>query len=222
MKLLKLLLGKPLLVLLALVVQVSVLLVAILYFNYYFIAFQITSLVLGLLIFLHMLNRFERPEFKLPWTLMILTLPYFGTILYICLSSPHVSRAKRRRNEQFKQTKKAQLPPKRYEKNDEMTLGPHLGLARYISHFSGTDPHLGNRVRYLPSGEEFHADLLRELATAKHFIFMEYFIVRDDSSFREIREILERKARQGVDVRLMYDDVGQHPPHPAGKARGRC
>ena len=43
---------------------------------------------------------------------------------------------------------------------------------------------------------------------ANKFIFMEYFIVRDGSAFRELREILERKAREGVEVRFLYDDIG--------------
>ena len=47
-----------------------------------------------------------------------------------------------------------------------------------------------------------------DLEKAEKFIFMEYFIVADNSAFQEIREILVRKARQGVEVRLMYDDIG--------------
>ena len=208
MKLLKLLLGKPLLVLLALIVQVSIILITVLYFNHFFIAFQIVSLILGLLIFLHMLSRYERPEFKLPWTMMILTLPYFGLILYACLAFPHVSRAQRRRSEAFTQAKKANLPPKRYEKTDETELGSQLGLARYVSRFSGTDPHYGNRVRYLSSGEAFHADLLRELAAAEHFIFMEYFIIEPGVMWDSIHRILLEKLAAGVEVRILYDDVG--------------
>ena len=47
-----------------------------------------------------------------------------------------------------------------------------------------------------------------DLEKAESFIFMEYFIVEDESSFRELEEILVRKAKQGVEVRLMYDDIG--------------
>ena len=51
-------------------------------------------------------------------------------------------------------------------------------------------------------------EMYEELEKAEKFIFMEYFIVAEGSAFRELREILERKAKQGVDVRLLYDDIG--------------
>ena len=50
--------------------------------------------------------------------------------------------------------------------------------------------------------------LKKELEKAEHFIFMEYFIVQNGSAFRELEEILVRKAREGVEIRLLYDDFG--------------
>ena len=57
------------------------------------------------------------------------------------------------------------------------------------------------------AGAAFEA-MKADLEKAESFIFMEYFIVSPDSSFEELCDILIRKARQGVDVRLMYDDMG--------------
>ncbi len=208
MKLLKLLLGKPLLVLLALVVQAAVLWVAILSFNHYFIAFQIVSLILGLLLFLHMLNRFERPEFKLPWLLMILALPWFGVLLYFCLATPHKSKAHRRQSEAFQRAKNNCLPPKRYALSAREQLGAHTGTAQYVSHFAHSAPHAQNRTKYFPCGEDFYADLLCELEKAERFIFMEYFIIAPGEMWDGIHRILQKKLAQGVEVRILYDDVG--------------
>ena len=63
-------------------------------------------------------------------------------------------------------------------------------------------------VRYLGDGAKTLEAMKADLEKAEKFIFMEYFIVADNSAFQEIREILVRKARQGVEVRLMYDDIG--------------
>ena len=49
---------------------------------------------------------------------------------------------------------------------------------------------------------------LRDLDKAEHFIFMDYHAIEDGESFQRISRILARKAQQGVEVRLMYDDVG--------------
>ena len=51
-------------------------------------------------------------------------------------------------------------------------------------------------------------DMLKALEEAKHFIFMEYFIVEEGYMFGKILEILRRKAEQGVDGRFIYDDFG--------------
>jgi cardiolipin synthase len=61
---------------------------------------------------------------------------------------------------------------------------------------------------YFPSGEAFFERALRELEKAEHYVFLEFFILRQGVMFDPIIEILERKARQGVDVRLIYDDLG--------------
>ena len=64
------------------------------------------------------------------------------------------------------------------------------------------------KVDYFGQCKDVLDAMKADLERAEHFIFMEYFIVEDKSSFREIEEILVRKARQGVDVRFMYDDIG--------------
>ena len=53
--------------------------------------------------------------------------------------------------------------------------------------------------------------VLEELKKAEHFIFMEYFIIADDNMWRGILDILKEKVKEGVDVRLIYDDIGCLP-----------
>ena len=60
-------------------------------------------------------------------------------------------------------------------------------------------------VTYFPLGEDKFAELLRQLEAAEHFIYLEYFIIAEGKMWGEVLEILTRKAREGVDVRLMYD-----------------
>ena len=63
-------------------------------------------------------------------------------------------------------------------------------------------------MEYFSEAHHAFEALKNDLERAESFIFMEYFIVSGDSSFQELADILIRKAKQGVDVRFMYDDVG--------------
>ena len=74
-------------------------------------------------------------------------------------------------------------------------------------------------TQYFPVGEDMYKAMLEELEKAEHYIFLEYFIIARDSMWNSILEILERKAAQGVDVRLIYDDMGSVDILPAGYAR---
>ena len=65
-----------------------------------------------------------------------------------------------------------------------------------------------SEIKYYSLGEEAYLDLLEELAKAKHFIFMEYFIVEEGKMFDAVLNILKQKVKEGVEVRFMYDDVG--------------
>jgi len=65
-----------------------------------------------------------------------------------------------------------------------------------------------NKVTYYNFGEKFYPELLKELKKAEKFIFMEYFIVNKGVMWNGILDILKEKAKNGVDVRIIYDDMG--------------
>ena len=208
MRLFKILLGRPLLVLLSLLVQAGVLLFVFLFFNHYFLVFQIVSTALGLAIFLHMLSKREPAEFKLPWMLMILTLPYFGMMLYVLLSAPGMSRRNLHCIKAQETQRQALLTPERDEKSANISLEKHNGVSQYLARFSGFTAHAENRASYFSDGEKFHSDMLRELKNAERFIFLEYFIIAPGDMWESIHAILLEKVHSGVEVRILYDDVG--------------
>lgn len=65
-----------------------------------------------------------------------------------------------------------------------------------------------NNVDLLINGEEKFPDIIKALQQAKHFIHIEYYIYEDDSIGTQIGEVLKQKAREGVEVRFIYDDLG--------------
>ena len=78
-------------------------------------------------------------------------------------------------------------------------------LKKDISGLEDFPVFMGSQAQYFPSGEEFYASLLEELDKAQEFIFMEYFILEEGEMGSAIHEILSRKLREGVEIRLMID-----------------
>ena len=82
------------------------------------------------------------------------------------------------------------------------------GQVRYLSNHVGFPIYENTNATYYKSGEENFKDMIRELKAAKHYIFMEYFIIDEGDMWDTILDILEQKAQEGLDVRLIYDDMG--------------
>lgn len=91
---------------------------------------------------------------------------------------------------------------------DPIKNGHIANFARYIRKFSRTDTYENTKTTYFGWGELAHPVMLEKLRNAKHFIFMEYFIIQHGKMWDPIEEILIQKAKEGLDVRLLYDDLG--------------
>jgi len=82
------------------------------------------------------------------------------------------------------------------------------GKLRYISDYTGYPVTKNNDIDYYSLGEDAFKVMLEELKKAEKFIFFEYFIVNHGIMWNSILEILEEKVKNGVDVRVIYDEVG--------------
>ena len=78
----------------------------------------------------------------------------------------------------------------------------------FFSHVNGALPFGGNRTTVYIDGASMLADLIKELYRAKHHIHVEFYIFEDDAVGRLVRDVLIDKAREGVKVRVLHDDVG--------------
>lgn len=83
------------------------------------------------------------------------------------------------------------------------------GFARYLSKYGGSPAYTNTCVQYYSIGERMFEDMKKELLKAEKFIFLEFFIINHTSRmWNEILEILKKKVKQGVEVRVMYDGMG--------------
>ena len=83
-----------------------------------------------------------------------------------------------------------------------------LSKMEYIESFTKLPVRKGTTVTYFPLGEAFFESLKKDISNAKHYVYLEYFILDEGKMWDELKNLLIEKAREGLDVRLIYDDLG--------------
>ncbi len=175
--------------------------------NYYYLL-QFISLVLSFLAIIHMISKHQCPEFKLPWLLILISFPIVGLILYLLFANRRLSKKQIRDMQKTKENMYSALIPVHDKHGVKDFLSQDYSLEQYLVNVTGTHGHLDNKTTYFSSGEDFFAELKESLSQAKDFIFMEYFIIAYGKMWNQIHTILREKTRQGVEVRIIYDDIG--------------
>ena len=162
--------------------------------------------ILSILIVLKILKDSTRISSDLPWIILILLFPILGTILLITLSSNYT------RSKLLKSIFKSEKEYQQYLKQDAKIRKEiddnDLDNLKYIIDRSKYPVTKNNEVTYYDYGETFYPELLKELKKAEKFIFMEYFIINKGQMWDGILEILKEKASKGVEIRILYDDMG--------------
>lgn len=202
----KLLFGRTTLIALLILFQVAVLVGGFAILDQYVFIFNYLLGFVSLIVLLYILNARQNASFKLTWIMLILFMPFFGVIFYLYT---RVQPGTRFIASRIREELELQAPYLAQDmeicKRLEQESPAAAGLSRYI-HDSGCYPTYDRtHVTYFPSGEDKFREMVRQLEQAKEFIFMEYFIVDKGFMWGTILEILARKARQGVEVRFMYD-----------------
>ena len=207
--------GRMIFSLLVLVLEAVFLISLFTWFNDYAFWLSVITRVVALLIVLGLCGSSRTSSMKLPWIILILWVPIIGVGIYLIVGLNAKTFAMR----------------KRYKKVDEELL-PHLtngdvgtrcaqaydslkkqdtGLAsisNYIVKNSGYPLFDNTDITYFPSAEAGIEAQKEAILNAKDFIFMEYHAIEDDILWQSLQELLEQKVKEGVEVRVFYDDMG--------------
>lgn len=166
---------------------------------------RLVGFIVALIIFFKIINKQEDPEFKIPWIVGMLLLPFFFSLMFIIFGN-HGLRKKDKII--INATKNAYNAHFRLSDNDKEGLDDAIGPFKYLNSITKLGPHRRCKITYFKKGEDFFPHLIESLKNAKELIFMEFFIISDGKYWDEIKEILIEKAKSGVEVRLIYDDMG--------------
>ncbi len=170
---------------------------------------RLIGAIAAVIIFFKISNRMEDPEFKTPWLVGILILPLFFAFIYLIFGNHGLRKSDRIIIKATKNAYNAHFLLTEKEKNQYINeLGPARGVVGYIHNTTQLGAHKNNKVTYYKNGENFFPELVERLKEAEDFIFMEFFIITDGKWWGEVLDILKDKAQKGVDVRIVYDDMG--------------
>lgn len=193
---------------LSLIFQIVWLLVLIIKLNSYSAWISLFTSVLSVVAVLRLYSKQTNAAMKMPWIMLIMGLPVMGLSMYLLfetLGDPGTGK----RLDAVREQMREKLPQDGDTLARMEAQNPSAAhQSRYLWRSVGWPVYANTHVDYYAEGAEAFRAMKAELEKAESFIFMEYFIVEDGSSFRELEDILVRKARQGVEVRLLYDDIG--------------
>jgi len=168
---------------------------------------------LGMLVYLF--NSKMNPTAKITWLVMISVAPLFGSLLLLYTKiNPGHRAIKRQLSRLIEDTREnIHQDPEVFRKVQEKSPLT-ASLARYIDRTGDYPIYDQTDVTYFPTGEDKFAELLRQLEQAKHFVFLEYFIIDEGEMWGKVLEILARKVKEGVEVRVMYDGTNEFTTLP--------
>lgn len=188
--------------------QVGVLAVMTLYFSNYFHYFYWLCIVLSMVAVLGIVSNRSDPGYKIAWIIPILIFPLFGGLVYLLLGGNRLSqRVQGKMRVMNQQMLKTLAPDFKAATLDSMGADA-VNQARYLERYAHCPLYQNTLTEYFPLGDDVFPRILAELKNAEHYIFIEYFIIDRGVLWDAMVEVLEEKAKTGVDVRVIYDDVG--------------
>ena len=189
-----------LLVLIQLIVLVSL----FLWLSGVFWGYLAFSFVASVLAALHVLSTEKSGHNKSVWILFLLCFFFCGYVFYIfSYVEPFYGKSREKYEaikERTKQYDRDEVPAL-----DDPRLRQDVLFFRTVGPFPVWEHTQGE---YFPSGTKLFDDLLERIEGAEKFIFLEFFIVADGSLLHNLSAVLMEKAKAGVDVRFIYDDMG--------------
>src|SRR5690554_5087941 len=209
LKLLRVVFSQQSVVIFLLLLQLALLGFTILTTSFYSEVISSILTAISLLVVLYIFKKNDKSAFKLTWVVMILVFPVFGGLFYLLFKfQSATSRVKRAQEKIEEDTRPLFLP--REDRLPDLIEDCSLCVptARYLQEYAGFPVYKNTQTEYLSPGEVKLQRLLEELKKAEHYIYMEYFIVGEGIMWDSVLDVLKEKAKQGVDVRFIYDGMG--------------
>lgn len=161
-------------------------------------------IIIGTIVIVILDNR--NPVKTMAWVLVLFFLPLVGLVFYFFFGR---STRKEKLISKKGYTRLIKRPMEEYQAQESFKAPEDQPqLMRFFRKINHALPFEGNRIEVFTDGYAMLHSLMKEISKAKHHIHLQFYIFEDDAVGRLVRDLLMDKARQGVEVRLLYDDVG--------------
>ncbi|MBR6808134.1 MAG: cardiolipin synthase [Clostridia bacterium] len=207
-KIFKLLMSRVVIVGVLIAAQLSLIAIFQIFFYEHFSKYYLVSVFIALILVFRIVSRRDNPGYKIAWIILILIIPTFGAAVYLIFSGNQLTQHQRKKLAGMYSTMKFLLPE--YTENSDRLFSDSSAKKQsdYITNTAYCPPFSETYTQYIPTGEEYFDILCEKLEDAKSFIFLEYFIIDKGQMWDKIHDILVQKAKEGVEVRIIYDDMG--------------
>lgn len=173
------------------------------YIPYFYLAMYATQIFCVLKI----INSEENPDYKVPWLLFVMVVPVAGFMIYFMFYDRKLSKKQIRRNEKI-YSEQIQINDEKALQSLKKESKQAYLQANLLCKLSNTNLYQNTEAKYFNMGEAMFPHMLEDLKKAEKFIFLEYFIVEEGIFWNSILDVLKEKAQNGVEVRVVYDDIG--------------
>ena len=190
---------------LLLLLQVALVLTAFILCQQYIPHLIIIQGIFVVVMVLYLINSDFDPSAKITWLVFIMIVPVFGTLFLLYTRMDVGHRALKARVRQLTKAARPVLPVTEADGALARSFPADAGIARYLRDSMGFHAYDRTAVRYFPLGDDFLPVLLADLEQARSFIFLEYFIIEEGEMWGAVADVLERKVREGVKVRVLCD-----------------
>ena len=164
------------------------------------------NFLLAVFVMLNIILTNRNPIRTLAWIMVLLFIPFLGLVLYFFfgrdtrkiryIGKRSLSRIMQRSHLYYRYRRKVELPPH------------YLGCASYLENTASSYPMPGSGVEVITDTARFMEQMLASIEGAKEHIHFQFYIFEDDELGCRVRDLLAKKASEGVEVRVIYDSVG--------------
>ena len=167
--------------------------------------YSLAAFILSVISCIFLLSSNRSPASKAVWTFIILIFFEVGFMLYFATNSKVFFRRHRKRFiKVFADSEKWRLE----YGTPEISDGRVKEDCEYLKKVGGFTNFTSSEMKYFTSGEKLFEDVLEQISKAEKFVFIEFFIISDGVLLEQMVNILSEKVKSGVEVRIIYDDLG--------------
>lgn len=194
---------------LLLIMQIAWFILSVFVLSDYSSVINVLLKLLSLTVVMFIVGKEDNPSYKIIWIILIMAVPILGGFLYLFAGD---KKPTKRMHRQISESRLFLLP--QLKRNDTVMESlcekdsRSAACFEYVRRQSGYPCYDNTEAYYYDCGEKMFEAMKRELKKAEKYIFIEYFIIKSGHMWSEIMNILVSKAQEGVDIRIIYDDMG--------------